>query len=120
MHLTDLNGDLRADYLLVDSAGRVWAWLNGYSDNRFTWRFDGMVASGVGASGTQVRFADLNGDRRADYLVETPDGQIKAWTFHGYVVNQQSDTPMPDAPNTPGSGVGIDPCLLEVANRQDC
>ncbi|MFI7027064.1 FG-GAP-like repeat-containing protein [Micromonospora sp. NPDC049900] len=120
IHLTDLNGDLRADYLLVDAAGRVWAWLNGYSDNRFTWRFDGMVASGVGASGTQVRFADLNGDRRADYLVESPDGQIKAWTFHGYVVNQQSDTPMPDAPNTPGSGVGIDPCLLEVANRQDC
>ncbi|MER5458655.1 FG-GAP-like repeat-containing protein [Micromonospora sp. NPDC002389] len=121
IHLTDLNGDLRADYLLVDAAGRAWAWLNAYGNNRFTWRFDGLVASGVGASGPQVRFADLNGDRRADYLVESPDGRIKAWTFHGYVVNEPaSQTPMPGAPTAPDVDITFDPCLLEVANRLPC
>ncbi|SCL55141.1 Lysophospholipase L1 [Micromonospora yangpuensis] len=118
IHLADLNGDFRADYLLVDSAGRVWAWLNHYRDGRFGWWFDGLVASGVGASGSQVRFADLNGDRRADYLVESPNGQIRAWTFHGYVVAQ--DAPMPEAPTTPDVDVDLDPCALVVANRLPC
>nr|WTA65562.1 FG-GAP-like repeat-containing protein [Micromonospora sp. NBC_00855] len=122
VHLTDLNGDLRADYLVVDAAGRVYVWINAYKESRFGWRFDGLVASGVGVSGGRVRFADLNGDRRADYLIEDPGGQIRAWTFNGYYVIQKApDEPMSGTPTTSDVDIDLDPCVLVLnLNRGPC
>ncbi|MEO3773078.1 hypothetical protein [Micromonospora sp. B9E7] len=69
-----------------------------------------------------VRFADLNGDRRADYLVEDPGGQIRAWTFNGYYVIQKApDTPMSGTPTTPDVDIDLDPCVLVLnINRGPC
>jgi hypothetical protein len=68
----DLNGDRRDDYLVVnDNTGAVTAYINGGlqgKDQNATWHPWGQIASGVGEF---IRFADLNGDDRDDYLVVT-------------------------------------------------
>jgi hypothetical protein len=40
------------------------------------------VATGVGAPGSQIQFADLTGSGRDDYLDVNPDGSVQAW-FNG-------------------------------------
>ncbi|MEU8678747.1 FG-GAP-like repeat-containing protein [Streptomyces sp. NPDC048560] len=79
----DLNADGRADYLVVDVNGAVRAWLNKGGDGRGGWTAAGQVASGVNLAGGQVRFADLNADGYADYLVVDPNGAVRAWLNKG-------------------------------------
>ncbi|WP_433608125.1 FG-GAP-like repeat-containing protein [Dactylosporangium sp. CA-139114] len=80
----DLDGDHRADYLQVNADGSVQAWTNG-GQNPTTWPWypRGTVASGVGKPGVDVRFADINGDSRDDYLVVNPDSSVQAWINGG-------------------------------------
>jgi lysophospholipase L1-like esterase len=80
----DLNGDHRADYLVVKADSSVQAWLNGGAQaGEWPWYPQGTIASGVGAPGSQIRFADINGDSRADYLSVNPDSSVQAWTNAG-------------------------------------
>src|SRR5690606_40172945 len=67
----DLDGDARADYIEVNDDSSVRAWLNGGpkpSGGDWYWFPQGTIAGGVGASGADIRFADLDGDGRADYV----------------------------------------------------
>jgi hypothetical protein len=82
--LADLNGDRRADYLAVNSTtGAVNEYLNvvpsGGDSAKPVWVNEGQIASGVLTAGERVAFADLNGDRRADYLAINPAGAIGAY-----------------------------------------
>jgi lysophospholipase L1-like esterase len=84
--LVELNGDKRADYVKVLSDGSVRAALNnkgakaGFPD----WQDLGMVAPGVkGFTGSDVRFADVNGDSRDDYLLVSEKGGVKAYLNGG-------------------------------------
>jgi hypothetical protein len=85
VHLADLNGDGRAEYLWVDAQGAVTAFLNlGGPDNgpqaaNISWLPQGVIATGVGAKRGQVHFADLNGDGRAEYIWVHPNGSVEAW-----------------------------------------
>ncbi|ARQ68497.1 hypothetical protein CAG99_06185 [Streptomyces marincola] len=82
----DLNGDRRADYLQVNADGSVQAWLNGGpkpGGGDWYWTPQGTIAGGVGARGRNVRFTDLNGDGRADYVVVNADGSVQAWLNGG-------------------------------------
>ncbi|MGI5198269.1 FG-GAP-like repeat-containing protein [Streptomyces sp. CA-288835] len=80
VHFTDINGDRRADYLDVDPAGPVRAWLNTPGDGgKPSWKSWGEIAPGVGASSHQINLTDINGDRRADYLVVEDSGAVRAW-----------------------------------------
>ncbi|KAF5632039.1 SGNH hydrolase [Fusarium sp. NRRL 52700] len=71
--VVDLNGDRRSEYLWVDDNGAVKAFLNLGSSSgvanaaKIQWSAQGTSASGVVKNGTGVRFADLNGDGRAEY-----------------------------------------------------
>ncbi|MEU1672698.1 trypsin-like serine protease, partial [Streptomyces roseifaciens] len=65
----DFDGDGKADYLVVEDNGAVHAWLNRGGDTRGGWSDYGIVAKGAGAPGSKVRFADINGDGKADYLI---------------------------------------------------
>ncbi|MBW4700450.1 MULTISPECIES: FG-GAP-like repeat-containing protein [unclassified Micromonospora] len=79
IRFADVNGDNRDDYLVVGDQGQVKAWLNAGTGNTVSWASQGEVTSGFGAAGATVTFADLNGDRRDDYLVLGEYGQVRAW-----------------------------------------
>jgi hypothetical protein len=72
IRFADINGDGKADYLAVDTHGGVTAYLNGGANPQanlgWVWTPVGKIASGAGP-GNEIRFADIDGDGRADYLV---------------------------------------------------
>ncbi|KAJ2987290.1 hypothetical protein NUW58_g4590 [Xylaria curta] len=80
--LADIDGDGRADYCYWDNGGNIWCWRNGWIDDvPKYWQDLGMrfPAKGFGdAHG--VRFEDLNGDGRDDWLWVRDDGQTSTWT----------------------------------------
>ncbi|MFF5229532.1 hypothetical protein [Dactylosporangium sp. NPDC000521] len=55
------------------------AWYNSGVGDAMTWDSRGEIASGVGAAGDRVRFDDLDGDGRDDYLVVGANGRVTAW-----------------------------------------
>ncbi len=79
----DIDGDGRADYLAVQDNGSVQAWINNGGTGHGSWIERGTFASGVGESGRKVRFADIDGDGKADYLVLQDDGTVQAWINNG-------------------------------------
>ncbi|MEU2896254.1 FG-GAP-like repeat-containing protein, partial [Streptomyces sp. NPDC001273] len=86
VRFADLNGDGRADYVVINADGSVRAWTNGgpkAGGGDWIWSTQGTIASGVGAAGRNVRFADLTGDGRADYLVVHADSAVDLWANGG-------------------------------------
>ncbi|MFD3655193.1 FG-GAP-like repeat-containing protein, partial [Streptomyces sp. NPDC058620] len=83
VRFADANADGYADYLVVDSNRAVRAWLNKGGPGTSGWTSAGQIASGADAPGSSVRFADIDADRRADYLVVEPNGAVRAWLNKG-------------------------------------
>ncbi|MFJ5774669.1 GDSL-type esterase/lipase family protein [Streptomyces sp. NPDC093094] len=81
----DVNGDGRSDYLVVEDNGAVRAWTGSTTaDGTVKWADQGVIASGSAQwTGQQVRFADVGGDARADYLVLSPNGAVRAFVNEG-------------------------------------
>ncbi|MEV7087585.1 FG-GAP-like repeat-containing protein [Streptomyces sp. NPDC093085] len=81
VRFADLDGDGRADYLVVHDDGSVEAWRNNNVavDGGKGWVSVGTVAAGTGNSGSTVRFADIDGDGRDDYVVVHDSGAADAW-----------------------------------------
>jgi lysophospholipase L1-like esterase len=79
----DFDGDGRMDYLTVAGNGAIQAFLNRGGDGHGGWSPLGQVASGVTTDPTRVRFADFDGDSRADYLVINTNGSISAYLNRG-------------------------------------
>lgn len=87
IRFADLNGDGRADYLVVEEDGSVNAWLNvldGSDIGNIVWVEQGQIAAGIGRTGAGVRFADLNGDGRAEYLYLDDLGAVTCYLNGGY------------------------------------
>ncbi|QLE76313.1 VCBS repeat-containing protein [Streptomyces rectiverticillatus] len=83
VRFADINGDRKADYLIVEDNGAVRAFINDGGDNRGGWTDYGTIAKGAGAPGSKVRFADINGDRKADYLIVEDNGAVRAFINDG-------------------------------------
>ncbi|MGW7449082.1 FG-GAP-like repeat-containing protein [Kitasatospora sp. NPDC054795] len=79
----DFDGDGRADYIAVGANGAVDVWLNRGGDGRGGWQPAGQVATGTTTDVGRVRFADFDGDGRADYEVIDPDGSVHVWLNKG-------------------------------------
>ncbi|KAK3699774.1 hypothetical protein LTR37_016283 [Vermiconidia calcicola] len=82
IRLADLDGDGKADYLIIDAnTGRVNVYWNGGPDANAPngWRFipGGVIATGVPhANWVTLQFPDINGDGRADYVIEGVGGSL--------------------------------------------
>jgi lysophospholipase L1-like esterase len=87
VRFADVDGDGMVDYLILYDGGAVKAWRNsgvtGTSNTGRKFEELGTIATGVGEPGSRVRFADVDGDGRADYLVLADDGSIRAWRNTG-------------------------------------
>jgi hypothetical protein len=85
--LADLNNDKRADYVVVDSAGALNAWLNNGMDvpGGNGWTSLGTIFTGIGIAEFWIMLADINADGAADYLLQVPnEGQrTAAWLNNG-------------------------------------
>ncbi|MFB7511639.1 GDSL-type esterase/lipase family protein, partial [Streptomyces sp. NPDC056144] len=77
----DINGDRRADYLIVEANGATRAFLNtADATGKVKFTDNGYIATGSSSwSGNQVRFADINADQRADYLIVEANGATRAF-----------------------------------------
>ncbi len=84
IRFADVNGDGCADYLMVEPNGKVTAYLNLGASHFPQWAPPVVIAYGVGAPREYIRFADINGDGLADYLVIDPvNGSTHAWISKG-------------------------------------
>ncbi|MFC5724596.1 FG-GAP-like repeat-containing protein [Streptomyces gamaensis] len=85
LRFADINGDGKADYLVVGEKGSVRAFVNNGGDGRGGWKDYGQIAtgSGTGATPEKIRFADINGDGKADYLVVEDNGSVRAFVNNG-------------------------------------
>lgn len=85
IQFADLNGDGRAEYLWIHPNGSVTAWLNlggpddGLNAAKVGWLPQGLIANGIGASGSSIHFADMNGDGRAEYLSVDDGGAVTCY-----------------------------------------
>lgn len=85
VHFADINGDGKADYLSVNAVGATTVYFSGGVKPDGTWNLfplNSLLASGIGDPGSTVRFADINGDGRADYLTVSATGVVRAY-FNG-------------------------------------
>lgn len=86
VQLADLNGDARAEYIVIASNGSATGYYNTGSlhtlDSNIGINFATtavQVAPSFGVSGIGVRFADFNGDGRADYVWVSANGALQVW-----------------------------------------
>ncbi|MGW4383783.1 FG-GAP-like repeat-containing protein [Kitasatospora sp. NPDC004531] len=79
----DFDGDGRADYVVVEDSGAVRVFLNKGGDGRGGWQDLGQVATGTTTDKTRVRFADFDGDGRADYIAIQPNGAVNVFLNKG-------------------------------------
>ncbi|OIW24797.1 family 3 carbohydrate esterase, partial [Coniochaeta ligniaria NRRL 30616] len=89
--IADMNGDGLEDYIVVDpDSGAVNIWWNWGPDDNWVngWKFaeGGQIASGVHhANWDTLRFPDINGDGRADYVVVGEGGALLHYMNTGTV-----------------------------------
>ncbi|MDF5756365.1 FG-GAP-like repeat-containing protein [Spongiactinospora sp. TRM90649] len=103
IRFADVTGGGRDDYLVIEPNGATAAWYNQglmVKDDRQFLKWDKPVQLANELAGAvQVRYADLNGDKRADRVVldenlgvyawinKGPKGLFDGWTELGYIAN---------------------------------
>ncbi|KAI0202301.1 hypothetical protein F4808DRAFT_449713 [Astrocystis sublimbata] len=82
VRLGDIDGDGRADYCILDDVGDVYCWRNGgVNDKPAYWQALGKRFTHRGkGNATGVRFEDINGDGRDDWLWVSETGEVETWT----------------------------------------
>ncbi|MFF3017336.1 FG-GAP-like repeat-containing protein [Streptomyces sp. NPDC057939] len=79
----DWDGDGRTDRIHVADGGAVRVALNRGGDDRGGWTDLGQIASGLTTDRKRVRFADWDGDGRADYVLVAEDGSVSVYLNRG-------------------------------------
>ncbi|MFB7911885.1 FG-GAP-like repeat-containing protein [Kitasatospora sp. NPDC056076] len=79
VRFADIDGDGRADYNVINADGSVTTYLNRGGDTGGGWQNIGISATGLTTDQSRVRFADLDGDGKADYTVINGNGSLTAY-----------------------------------------
>ncbi|MEU3724521.1 FG-GAP-like repeat-containing protein [Streptomyces sp. NPDC031705] len=79
----DWDGDGRPDQILIADGGQVDVRLNRGGNSRGGWQNGGRVASGLTTDRTRVRFADWDGDGKADYILVNTNGSLTVYLNRG-------------------------------------
>jgi hypothetical protein len=84
----DITGDGLADYLWISPNGEVTAYKNGgpgASSGQWNWAPLGVISNGLPSNTREsIRFADMDGDGRADFLILGDAGSTTAYLNYGY------------------------------------
>ncbi|KAK7420361.1 hypothetical protein QQX98_002784 [Neonectria punicea] len=82
VRLADIDGDGRGDYGILDDGGNVHFWRNGGVKNKPEfWQKLGLRFPAKGMGDIRgVRFEDINGDGRDDWMWVREDGMTDTWT----------------------------------------
>ncbi|WP_181442555.1 FG-GAP-like repeat-containing protein [Streptomyces tateyamensis] len=83
LRFADFDGDGKPDYITIEDNGQVNVWLNKGGDGHGGWQLLPKVAQGVTSDRSRVRFADFDGDGRADYWVINQDNSVSVWLNRG-------------------------------------
>lgn len=85
VRFADIDGDGKDDYVVLDENAAIRVWLNRGGDvpGGGGWVYRGEAAAGTGAPFNQIRFADINGDKKDDYLIVRPGGALEAYINNG-------------------------------------
>ncbi|MGW1432502.1 protein kinase domain-containing protein [Streptomyces sp. NPDC002431] len=90
IRIADVTGGGRDDYLLIEPDGETTAWFNKdfvpeNDQERLDWEVPIKISDAVSNTGTvqEIRYADLNGDERADRILVTAKGGAFAWLNEG-------------------------------------
>ncbi|KAH8684260.1 SGNH hydrolase-type esterase domain-containing protein [Tricladium varicosporioides] len=119
IRLADIDGDGKADYLFVNkSTGVTKMWRNGgmSSDDRWVWISKGEIVTEAGTTGSFVRFADVGGTGRSDYLNITSNPLGARQLLNTCVNGSGAATNMINN-NPTTTGVGIDINISPTATR---
>ncbi|MFD8598158.1 FG-GAP-like repeat-containing protein [Kitasatospora sp. NPDC059646] len=78
VRFADFDGDGKTDYLVIGDGGEVTAYLNrgGIPAGANGWQLVGKVAKGATNDRSRVRFADFDGDGKADYWVINTNNSV--------------------------------------------
>jgi GDSL-like lipase/acylhydrolase family protein/VCBS repeat protein len=118
LRFPDINGDGRADYVIIGENGALGHWLNtgqpGSQDVLFV--AQGGIATGASNDLSKVVFADMNGDGRDDYLIWDTAGGLTGF------LNQPTN--MEGVPlyinqgpaKTIADGITQDPAVLQLVD----
>ncbi|MFE4397988.1 MULTISPECIES: FG-GAP-like repeat-containing protein [Streptomycetaceae] len=79
----DFDGDGRADYVILNDNGSARVFLNKGGDGHGGWSDLGQVTTGMTSDRSRVRFADYDGDGRADYILINGDGSVRVFLNKG-------------------------------------
>ncbi|MEV8454645.1 protein kinase [Streptomyces sp. NPDC052095] len=90
IRIADVTGGGRDDYLLIEPDGETTAWFNKdfvpeNDQERLDWEVPMKISDAMSNTGTvqEIRYADLNGDARADRILVTAKGGAFAWLGEG-------------------------------------
>jgi hypothetical protein len=81
--ISDIDGDGRADYCIIQDDGELHCWRNGgLTDHSEYWQDMGVVFNAIGKKGDEIRLVDINGDGRADWVVSMPNAvSVASWSL---------------------------------------
>ncbi|MEV6951202.1 FG-GAP-like repeat-containing protein [Streptomyces sp. NPDC051183] len=83
VRFADWDGDGKTDYIVLSDTGAVEVYLNRGGDTGGGWQGVGTVTTGATTDRTRIRFADNDGDGKADYYIVKPGGGIDLFNNRG-------------------------------------